>query len=136
MDTLAAQVSAFADWLANLHPLIGQFMSYAGAVRLPIRIIGGLLCALAVIFVVLFVVRGIVLRFKLLRAYGALRKRDDRASDFSKIFAHDKTLAHLWREYEHTLHRSTAVISQPSAARAASLTIDEKGIAAVRANWV
>src|SRR5262245_45587287 len=103
MDSLSAQLFAFADWFSNLHPLVGEWMSYAAGVRLPVRVIRWTLLAVSVIFFVRFVTRGSALRFKRLRANGPLRKRDDRASDFSTIFAHDKPLAHLWREYEHTL---------------------------------
>jgi DNA anti-recombination protein RmuC len=34
----------------------------------------------------------------------ASRKINNTTADFSKIFSLDKTLAHLWREYRHTLH--------------------------------
>ena len=87
-------------------------MSYAAGVRLPVYVIGGMLLALAFIFIVFFLFRGISLRMKLTRVIRALRKLDDKAPDLSKSFAHDKTLAHLWREYEHTLHKTTDINRQ------------------------
>src|SRR5262245_30694011 len=52
------------------------------------------------------------LRLKLGRLLRRLRKVKDVRADFSKIFLIDKTLAHLWREYRHTLHEQRQVNSQ------------------------
>jgi MotA/TolQ/ExbB proton channel family len=52
------------------------------------------------------------LRLKLGRLLRRLRKVKDARADFSKIFLIDKTLAHLWREYRHTLHEQRQVNSQ------------------------
>jgi MotA/TolQ/ExbB proton channel family len=111
MDPYVLQISAFVDWLATF-PIAAQWMSYAAGVRLPVYVIGGMLLALAFSFIVFFLLRGISLRMKLTRVIRALRKLDDMTPDLSKSFAHDKTLAHLWREYEHTLHKTTDINRQ------------------------
>jgi hypothetical protein len=95
-----------------LHPAISLWIGYAAELRPPIRIIGGILLFLTILFVIFFLVRGMWLRLKLGRLLRRLRKVKDVSADFSKIFLMDKTLAHLWREYRHTLHEQRAFNSQ------------------------
>jgi hypothetical protein len=49
---------------------------------------------------------------KLGRVLRRLRKAEDGKTDFSKIFSTDRTLAHLWREYRHTLHEQKEINPQ------------------------
>jgi hypothetical protein len=91
--------------MSNFVTLVSSWFLYASGLRLPVRIIGATLFVLTLFFVVFFLMRGIWLRFKLWRLAGRLRRSKSTTTvDFSKIFSLDRTLAHLWREYRHTLH--------------------------------
>jgi hypothetical protein len=112
VDWYTDKVSEVVAWLSSLHPAISLWIGYAAELRPPIRIIGGILLFLTILFVIFFLVRGMWLRLKLGRLLRRLRKVKDVSADFSKIFLMDKTLAHLWREYRHTLHEQRAFNSQ------------------------
>jgi len=99
-------------WLSNLHPLISLWIEYATKFQPQVRIIGGILFFLTIVFLIFFLVRGIWLRMKLGRLLRRLRKVKDVRADFFKIFLIDKTLAHLWREYRHTLHEQREINPQ------------------------
>lgn len=71
-----------------------------------------MLFVLTLFFVVFFLMRGTWLRVKLWRLTRRLRKSKTTTTDFSKIFSLDKTLAHLWREYRHTLHEQRNINPQ------------------------
>jgi ABC-type transporter Mla subunit MlaD len=85
------------------------WISYLAQYRLPVRIIAGILVALTLIFIVFFLIRGILVRLKLWRLKIRLRKVTAATADFTKIFSLDRALAHLWREYRHTLHEQKEV---------------------------
>jgi hypothetical protein len=76
--------------------------------NLPIhlKVIGGVLLILALSFVILFLLPGVTHWFRLRRILNALAKlkRPTPPSDIKKLFARDKRLAHLWSEYQDTLH--------------------------------
>jgi hypothetical protein len=112
VDWYTDKVSEGVAWLSNLHPIVSLWIGYAAALRPPVRIIGGILLFLTIVFVVFFLVRGLWLRLKLGRLLRRLSKVNDARADFSKIFLIDKTLTHLWREYRHTLHEQREVNSQ------------------------
>ncbi len=66
---------------------------------------GSGLLLLLVLFVTLFLLPGLALRFRLGRRLKALRDEKTRsAGDLQKIFQGDKKLAHLWKEFSDTLH--------------------------------
>jgi hypothetical protein len=121
VSSYVEKISDFATWLSNLHPVISLWITYAAEFRLPVRIIGGILLLLTSVFLVFFLARGIWLRLKLGRLLRRLRKVKDVTTDFSKIFSVDKTLAHLWREYRHTLHEQSEINSQTGLQEIAAL---------------
>jgi hypothetical protein len=112
VDWYTEKVSEFAAWLSNLHPVVSLWIGYAAEVRPPVRIIGGILLFLIIAFVIFFLARGVWLRLKLGRLLRRLRKVKDETTDLSRIFLLDKKLAHLWREYRHTLHEQREINSQ------------------------
>lgn len=68
------------------------------------------LLGLAVLFLVVFVVRGVTLTIKLGRAASALGEaQDPKLQTVRKIVSINKTLTHLWSEYFRTLHRPREV---------------------------
>src|ERR1700680_4986975 len=105
-------LSDFVVWFTNLDPHISSWISYATYLRPPVRVIGGLLLTLTVVFIFFFLLRGIWLRLKLARLLQRLRKTKSTTDDFTKLFSLDKMLAHLWREYRHTLHEQRDVNPQ------------------------
>jgi truncated hemoglobin YjbI len=94
------------DFLANASPLI--------------QVVAGALLFLAALFTVCFFIPGVWLWFRLGRAAGKLRRLKNTGDrDPTQIFAHSKTLAHLWTEYRDTLHEqrvfdsSSGTIKEP-----------------------
>jgi hypothetical protein len=72
---------------------------------LPARIVGALLVALSLSFLVFYVVPGIVQRFRLGRVVRRLRAlKPGNLAEYAKAFSKDKRLTHLWNEYKDTLH--------------------------------
>jgi hypothetical protein len=98
-----------AAFLLELDPEGSWWISYVTTFRLPVFIIGGMLLVLTLIFVNLFLVRGIYFRLKLGLLTRRLRKIVSPTADLTKIFSVDKTMAHLWREYRSTLHEQKEV---------------------------
>lgn len=83
---------------------------------LQAKVIAGLLVLLILWFLGRYVAYGLAQRFKLNQAIHALRKavkKDPKV--FATIFERDKKLAHLWREYEETLHGQKELNSQTGA---------------------
>lgn len=75
-------------------------------VPIHLKLTGGALLFLALVFVVFFLVPSVIHWYRLRRILNALAtlKRPTPPSDIKKFFARDKRLAHLWSEYEDTLH--------------------------------
>jgi hypothetical protein len=109
VNSYTSALSDFVSRLSNLDPNIALWISYLAQYRLPVRIIAGILVALTLIFIVFFLIRGIWVRLKLWRLKMRLRKVTAATADFTKIFSLDRALAHLWREYRHTLHEQKEV---------------------------
>lgn len=67
---------------------------------------GGLLSLLVIAFVFVFLLPGLVHWFRLRRIVARLDTFDTKTppGEFKKLFADDKQLAHLWAEYQDTLH--------------------------------
>jgi hypothetical protein len=112
MNSYVSAISDFVAWFSNLSPVVAEWNSYAASLRLPIRIIGGMLLALALVFIIFFLFRGVWFRLKLGHVIRALRRSNNSTVDLSKLFSRDKALAHLWREYEHTLHKDKDINRQ------------------------
>lgn len=80
---------------------------------LQAKVVAGLLVLLFLWFLGRYVAYGLAQRFKLNQTVRALRetvKKDPKT--FATIFERDKKLAHLWREYEETLHGQKELNSQ------------------------
>lgn len=72
----------------------------------PVLATGAVLAFLILVFLTVFLVPG-VLHWNRLRAIQKDIKRFDAknsASEFKKVFARDRRLAHLWKEYQDSLH--------------------------------
>jgi hypothetical protein len=59
VSSYADKISDVVVWLSNLHPILSQWIAYATNVRPPVRIIGGILLFLVILFVISFLVRGL-----------------------------------------------------------------------------
>jgi hypothetical protein len=69
-------------------------------------VIGFILLVLTTFFLVIFLARAVVLIAKLSKIALTLASlKSPRKQALEQVFAADKTLAHLWREYADTLHR-------------------------------
>jgi hypothetical protein len=80
---------------------------------LQAKVVAGLLVILILWFLVRYVAYGLAQRFKLNQAIRALREAVEKEpKTFASIFERDKKLAHLWREYEETLHEQKELNSQ------------------------
>ncbi len=77
---------------------------------LHLQVVGGVILLLVLTFVLAFLLPGIVHWFRLRGILGALLKFKGPMSpgeirgEIRKLFASDKRLAHLWSEYDETLH--------------------------------
>jgi hypothetical protein len=109
VNSYTSAISGYVTWLSNLDPNVALWISYVAEYRLPVRIIGGILVALTLIFLFFFLIRGVWVRLKLWRLKRRLRKSTAATADFAKIFSLDNALAHLWREYRHTLHEQKEI---------------------------
>lgn len=77
------------------------------------QVVAGLLLVLFLWFLIRYFLFGIVQRVTLgqkVRKLRALKSKDP--SEFAKVFATNKRLAHLWREYQETLHPQKELNSQ------------------------
>lgn len=68
---------------------------------------GGVLAALVIGFVLFFWIPGLWHWYRLRKIQSGLKKLDASSSpdEFRKVFATDKRLAHLWKEYQDSLHK-------------------------------
>jgi ABC-type transporter Mla subunit MlaD len=67
---------------------------------------GGILSALALSFFVFFFLPGVFLSWKLRKILKGIKSFGDQASpeDFKELFSKDRRIAHLWSEYQESLH--------------------------------
>lgn len=73
---------------------------------LTIQIILFLLAFLAVVFVLRFLIPALLMHWRFSSVIRKLRRcKSDKESDVVIAFNGDKTLNHLWTEYEHTIHK-------------------------------
>ena len=73
----------------------------------PVLVTGGVLTLLVVLFVAVFLLPGILHWFRLrriLRRIAAVDGKQLAIVELKKVFASDKRLAHLWKEYQESLH--------------------------------
>ncbi|GKT26046.1 anti-phage ZorAB system protein ZorA [Acidovorax sp. SUPP3334] len=67
---------------------------------------GAVLAILVLIFCVVFLAPGVLHWFRLMSIQRQINNFDSKnfASEFKKVFAKDKRLSHLWKEYQDSLH--------------------------------
>jgi hypothetical protein len=72
----------------------------------PVLVTGGSLAVLVFIFLVFFLVPGLLHWFRLFSIQRRIRKFEtkDFAAEFRRVFSKDKRLKHLWKEYQDSLH--------------------------------
>lgn len=94
-------------FLANF---LANFLAYATVLErapTPVLVTGGILTLLVLIFLVVFLAPGVRHWFRLRsirRRIAALDAKHVAIMDFKEVFARDKRLAHLWNEYQESLH--------------------------------
>jgi hypothetical protein len=71
-----------------------------------VLVTGGFLVLLVCVFIILFLMPGLFYLFRLIKfaRRSASFKQNTDPNEFKKLFSKDKTLSHLWSEYEETLH--------------------------------
>jgi hypothetical protein len=80
------------------------FLAYA---PLTVLLTGGALAVLVVAFVLFFLAPGLLHWLRLRSIQSRIRRFDPKLlaiPEFKKLFAKDKRLAHLWKEYQESLH--------------------------------
>ena len=83
-----------------------NYQSFLAATPTPVLATGGVLAVLVLIFFVVFLVPGVLHWFRLSLIQRRIKKFESKnfASEFKKVFAKDKRLSHLWKEYQDSLH--------------------------------
>ncbi|VVO01487.1 anti-phage ZorAB system protein ZorA [Pseudomonas fluorescens] len=83
----------------NIQALIGSAPTF-------LLIVASILVILVVAFILFFLVPGVLHWFRLLRIQRRIAKfsSQNSAAEFKKVFAGDKRLSHLWKEYQDSLH--------------------------------
>lgn len=81
-------------------------MTALSNVPVHLQVTGGLLLLLVLGFVLFFLLPSVIHGFRLRSILSALLafKGPTPPGDIKKVFASDKRLAHLWGEYQDTLH--------------------------------
>lgn len=93
--------------------LLDSLGPWLNAWPLTSRIIGALLLILTLLFVALYLVPGWVYWWRSKRLLQHLRACEPgNKAGLAELFSTDKRLAHLWREYEHTLHEQRELNAQ------------------------
>lgn len=83
-----------------------NLQTFLATAPVPVLVIGTVLASLGVIFFLLFLMPGVLHWFKLGRMQDRIGKFETKnyVSEFKKVFAEDRRLAHLWKEYQESLH--------------------------------
>jgi hypothetical protein len=83
-----------------------NYQSFLAATPTPVLATGGVLAVLVLIFFVVFLAPGVLHWFRLSLIQRRIKKFESKnfASEFKKVFAKDKRLSHLWKEYQDSLH--------------------------------
>jgi hypothetical protein len=83
-----------------------NYQSILAATPTPVLATGGVLAVLVLIFFVVFLAPGVLHWFCLSSIQRRIKKFESKnfASEFKKVFAKDKRLSHLWKEYQDSLH--------------------------------
>jgi MotA/TolQ/ExbB proton channel family len=83
-----------------------NYQSILVAIPTAVLVTGTVLAVLVLMFFVVFLAPGVLHWFRLSSIQRRIEKFESKnfASEFKKIFAKDKRLAHLWKEYQDSLH--------------------------------
>ena len=83
-----------------------NYESILAATSKPVLVTGGVLAVLVLIFFVFFLAPGVLHWFRLSSIQRRIKKFESKkfAPEFKKVFAKDKRLSHLWKEYQDSLH--------------------------------
>lgn len=83
-----------------------NYQSILAATPTSVLATGGVLAVLVLIFFVVFLAPGVMHWFRLSSIQRRIQKFESKnfASEFKKVFAKDRRLAHLWKEYQDSLH--------------------------------
>jgi hypothetical protein len=83
-----------------------NYQSILAATPTPVLATGGVLAVLVLIFFVVFLAPGVLHWYRLSAIQRRIKKFESKnfASEFKKVFANDKRLSHLWKEYQDSLH--------------------------------
>lgn len=90
---------------------------------LPIQVFvfAGILAVLLVSFLLVFVLRGVLLRAKLSRLVKQIRSVGSEKGDPASLFETDQTLKHLWQEFRKTLHEQKELDTKTGQLRVVAL---------------
>ena len=91
----------------NLQAVLANAPMFLTSAPTPVLATGGVLTLLVVLFLVVFLLPGILHWFRLrriLRRIAAVDGKQLAIVELKKVFASDKRLAHLWKEYQESLH--------------------------------
>lgn len=83
-----------------------NYQTILAATPIPVLVTGGVLAVLVLIFLAVFLAPGVLHWLRLSSIQRRINKFDSKnfASEFKKVFAKDKRLSHLWKEYQDSLH--------------------------------
>lgn len=84
-----------------------NLVAFVAQAPLPVLVTGGALAVLVLGFLGVFLVPGVLHWRRLRRMQQRIARFDAKnlaITEFKKVFATDKRLAHLWREYQESLH--------------------------------
>src|SRR6201995_1976745 len=86
-----------------------SLQAWIAAEPVSVLVTGGLLGTLFLAFIAFFLVPGVAHLVRLGRLQRRVRtvKLNAAVTEFKKLFAVDRGLAHLWSEFQETLHRQT-----------------------------
>ncbi|WP_213957833.1 anti-phage ZorAB system protein ZorA [Variovorax sp. dw_954] len=83
-----------------------NYQSILAATPTPVLATGGVLAVLVLVFFIVFLAPGVLHWVRLSSIQQRIKKFETKnfASEFKKVFAKDKRLSHLWKEYQDSLH--------------------------------
>lgn len=81
-------------------------MNFLSSTPTQLLVTGGMIAFLATAFILVFLLPGLLHWLRLLSIQGQIAKLESKnaTAEFKKAFSKDKRLAHLWKEYQDSLH--------------------------------
>lgn len=83
-----------------------NFQTFLATTPAPVLATGGVLTVLILVFLTIFLLPGTLHWVRLNDLQRRIKKFDSKnpSTEFQKVFSNDKRLAHLWKEYQDSLH--------------------------------